>query len=219
MNESTLKKSFKLKTWHLFLLIMLAVWVNTWILQNFVMTREVYHNLLSEQLEISRIDDYFNFVRKISIFSYLLSPLILWIQLAFVTLLLQFPLVLKFIDIPFKKIFRVVTFAQISLLVMGLVKTFWLLHFQPSQITKQTLSFTPLALTNLLDVSLYPKSAVQILNNFNVFTIIWCIILIKGLADTRKIKKLDASILVLVVWTLILVFQWALVTYFTKINS
>jgi len=219
MNETTFEKPFYLKTWHLFFLIIIAVWLNTWILQNYVMTREVYHNLLSEQLEISRIDDYFNFVRKISIFSYILVPIIIWIQLAFVTLLLQFPLVLKFIDIPFKKIFRVVTSAQISLVVMGLIKTFWLLHFQPSQITRQTLSFTPLSLTNFLDISAYPKSAVQVLNNFNVFSIIWCIILIKGLSNTGKIKKLDTSIIVVVVWTLILVFQWVLVMYFTKINS
>jgi len=219
MNETTLEKPFYLKTWHLFLVIIIAVWLNTWILQNYVMTRELYHNLLSEKLEISRIDDYFNFVRKISIFSYILVPIIIWIQLAFVTLLLQFPLVLKFIDIPFKKIFRVVAFAQISLVVMGLIKTFWLLHFQPSQITRQTLSFTPLSLTNFLDISAYPKSAVQVLNNFNVFSIIWCIVLINGLSNTKKIKKLDASILVVVVWTLILVFQWVLVMYFTKINS
>ncbi|RKY77979.1 hypothetical protein DRQ07_08100 [candidate division KSB1 bacterium] len=219
MNDIALRTQYKIKTWQLFLLITLAVWINTWILQNFVMTREVYHNLLADQLEISRVDDYFSYVKKISLFSYALAPLVLWIQLAFVTLLLQFPLVLKFIDIPFKKIFRITAFAQISLIVMAIIKTVWLLHFKPSQITAKTLSFTPFSITNLLDVNLYPKSALQILNNFNLFAVIWCIILIKGISDTGKIKKSDSVLLVLGVWAFILIFQWALLTYFTKINS
>jgi len=219
MNDIALRTQYKIKTWQLFLLITLAVWINTWILQNFVMTRDVYHNLLAEKLEISRIDDYFNYVRKISMISYALTPLVLWIQLAFVTLLLQFPLVLKFIDVSFKKIFRIAAFAQISLIVMAIIKTVWLLHFKPSQITAKTLSFTPFSITNLLDVNLYPKSALQILNNFNLFAVIWCIILIKGISDTGKIKKSDSVLLVLGVWAFILIFQWALLTYFTKINS
>jgi hypothetical protein len=183
------------------------------------MTRDVYHNLLSEKMEAYRIDDYFNFVRKISIWSYIIAPLLLWIKITFYTLLIQFPLVLKFIDIPFKKLFRIVSFAQIPVLISGFIKIIWLFQYKPYQITEKTLALTPLALTNLINSSLYPKTTIILLSNINVFEMIWCIIVVKGLAATEKIKKIDAFLLVLGVWSLILVLQWALLMYFTKVNS
>ena len=218
-NASVLKRPFYIKTWHLFFLILLGICINTWIIQNHVMTREVYHNILSERMEAYRIDDYFNFVRRLSIWSYIIAPLILWIRLTLVTLLLQFPLVFRFIDLSFKRIFRIVSFAQISFLVAGFLKTFWIMRLQPYQITVEDLSTTPLALTNILEPSSISKASHIILSNFNIFEIIWCLIVVKGFVSTGKLKTMDVSLIVLVVWTLLLVFQWALVLYLIKISS
>jgi len=183
------------------------------------MTRQVYHNLLSEQLEISRIDDYFNLVQKFSVWAYVFTPVVFLLRITFVSLLLQFPLVMKFIDIPLKQIFRVVTFAFIPLFFMSVIKTIWLLFLPVHQITQETLAFTPLAFTNFLNTSNYSQTVYGLLSNLNIFDVVWCIIVAEGLSRTGKLKKSDAYVLVLVIWTLILVFLWALLMYLTKINS
>lgn len=212
------KKPYYLKTWHLFIFICIVFCINTWLTQNFVMTREVYHNLLSKRMETYRIDDYFNFIRKISIWNYILLPAVIWIQITFVALLIQFPLVLKFIDIPFKRIFRIVAFAQIPLIFSRIIKTIWLMQFKPYQITEENLAFVPLAITNLIDTSLYSQSITGFLSHFNVFQILWGFILVKGLVSTDKLKKIDAALLVLIIWIVIMVFQWVLVMYLIKVS-
>ena len=149
----------------------------------------------------------------------IIAPIALWVRLTVVALLLQFPLILKFIDIPFKKIFRVVSFAHISYIVLSILKTSWLLRLTPSQISEEALTFTPFAITNFLNASSYPNGVYGILSQFNIFEGIWCLIVVNGLASTGKIKKIDATLLVLVIWTLLLVFQWALVMYLIQVNS
>ncbi|MBN2031386.1 hypothetical protein JW824_14225 [bacterium] len=213
------KKPVSFKTWHLFVILLLVAWLNTWIFQNHIMTREVYYNLYSEQLEIRRIDNLIKFFQIFSIWSYITAPLILWIQITFITLLIQFPLILKIIDIPFKQIFRIVTFAFIPLTVMMLVRSLWLLRFEPDQINEYTLTFIPLALTNLINVTSYPKAVLGLLGNINIFSLIYCVIIYNGLFSTGKLKKDDAALLVFAIMTLLLVFQWALVSYLTKIGS
>ncbi|MFO7890535.1 MAG: hypothetical protein R6V04_09380 [bacterium] len=212
-------KPYSLKTWHLFILICIAFGINTWLTQNFVMTREVYHNLLSERMEAYRIDDYLHFIKKISIWTYIILPAVIWIQITFVTLLIQFPLVLKFIEVPFKRIFKIVTYAHIPIVIQNITKTIWLIQLKLYQITKEKLSFVPLAISNLIDTSLYSQNVVGLLSNFNVFQILWCIIIARGLASTGKVKKIDAALLVLIIWIVLLVFQWALLMYLTKVNS
>ena len=219
MSTLTLEKSNAFKTYHIFLLLLLGIFINIWITQNHIMTREVYYNLLSDQLEISRIDDYFTLTQKFSIWAYVLTPIVFLLRITFVSLLIQFPLVMKFIDIPLKQIFRIVTFAFIPLFFMSVIKTIWLLLLSTHQITQETLAFTPLAFTNFLNASNYGKTVYGLLSNLNIFEVVWCIIVAEGLTRTEKLKKNDAYILVLIVWTLILVFQWALFMYLTKINS
>lgn len=218
-NTIALEKPLDLKTWHLFVLLLIGVWINTWVIQNQIMTREVYHNLLSERLEVHRIDDYFNMMRKLSVWNYVWIPLFLWLRLTFVTLFMQFPLVFKFIDIPFKQIFRMVALAFIPLFFAGFIKTIWLLRQPANQITEEILAFVPFAITNFLEASLYPKAAFGFLSNFNIFEILWCIIIAKGLSSTGKLRKIDAALLVFIVWTLMVLFQWALMLYLAKVNS
>ena len=219
MSTLTLEKSSSFKTFHLFLLLLLGISINIWITQNYIMTREVYYNLLSDQLEISRIDDYFTLTQKFSIWTYIFTPIVFLLRITFVSLLIQFPLVMKFIDIPLKQIFRIVTLAFIPLFFMSVIKTIWLLLLPTHQITQETLAFTPLAFTNFLNASNYAKTVYGLLSNLNIFEVVWCIIVAEGLSRTDKLKKLDAYVLVLVVWTLILVFLWAFLMYLTKINS
>jgi hypothetical protein len=154
-------KKCYLKTGEVFLLLVLGTYINTWILQNYVMTRELYYNLLAERLEIYRIDKYFEYVQKISFLTYIFIPLALLLKIIFTTLFIQFPLVFKFIDIPFRKLFRIVILAQFSVLVMEVIKTIRLLRLPLSKITEGALAVVPFSLTDLLNPAFYPESALR----------------------------------------------------------
>jgi hypothetical protein len=64
----------------------------------------------------------------------------------------------------------------------------------------------------------YTSTAITILNQFNLFDMFWGIILYIGLLKTGKIKRIDAFLLVLCVWTFLLTVQWAMLFFLEKIR-
>ena len=72
------------------------------------MTKSVYYNLLSEQIEINRIDQYIDSIHGYSYWEYILSPVILGLKFSLISFLVQFFLLLRNIDISFQHIFRTV---------------------------------------------------------------------------------------------------------------
>ena len=212
-------KSFELKTSHLMLALFAGVLFTTWIMQNFILTRDVYYNLYSEQLEPQRIDEFVTAVKGFYIWNYFIGPLFLLIRLAFVTLLVQLPLVFKFVDISFAKLYRIVALAFVPLLLLSFIKILWLLWIPNYEITEHILSLIPFSINNFIDAENYPKHIYAFLGNFNLFEAAWGIILTTGLSRLTKLKKVDAAIIVLCIWTLIFVFQFVLITYVNKINS
>jgi len=213
-----LKEKTELKNWHLFGILTLLMLFNMWLNNNHLMTRGVYHTLLSERMEAQRIDEYFNLISQLSWWSYLLAPILLLARYAFVTMLLQLPLMLRFVEVPFERIFRVVMFASVPLLVGVTIRTLWLLRLSPAEMDETSLSFMPLALTNFLNFREYQKSAWGFFSNFNLFEGSWCAIVANGFVR-MKLKRVDATVLTLAVWTALLVFQWVLLLYLSKVNS
>jgi hypothetical protein len=67
----------------------------------------------------------------------------------------------------------------------------------------------PISLAAVVDPEEYSSNALAILNQFNMFDMIWGIVLYIGLLKTGKIKKLDAFLLVLCVWVFLLLVQWS----------
>ena len=213
---AVMEKPFEMKTWHWFLLLVLGSLANLYIMQNFVLTREVYHTLMADQLEPARIDEYFTFMKSVSIWNYLIFPLILLIKVTFLALLFQTPLVFKFIDIPFKTLFRIMIQGSIVMLAASVVGTLWLMHFDAATITEAHLSFVPLSITNLLEYGSYPQQIFALLANINLFEAIWIGVVSRGFVQTEKLKMCDSVLLVMAMWTLMLILQWLIILYFLK---
>ncbi|MFQ5632852.1 MAG: hypothetical protein ACE5I1_29125 [bacterium] len=218
-HDAPAKVELSLKTWQIFLLILLANLLVSWVYNEFILTREVYHNLLSEQLEANRIDEYFDITRKLSIWGYLLQPLLFWLQIAFFALLIQTPLMLLFIEIPFRQVFRIVLVASLAVSALSVIQLLKLSFYAPSEITEAVLNVVPFSLTNFIDPADYPKTAFFVLNKFSLFELAWCVLLYRGLAATEKLKKDTAMFLVTGLWIALLLFQWAIVAYFAGVNG
>ncbi|MBD3386442.1 hypothetical protein GF407_16155 [candidate division KSB1 bacterium] len=214
-----LRRAGEIKTITLFMIILTALLLDTWFTQNHIMTRQVYYNLLSDQLEIYRIDMIYGWVKKFSVWNYLLVPLITLVRILFIALLIQLPLVFRFIDVPFSRLFRIATIAFLPLMLMTLIKTAWLAMVPGNQIDAGILSRVPLALTNLLDTSAYPRPVLGFLSSFNLFEITWCCVIVILLSKAARLKKSDTALMVFFIWTLILCFRFVLVLYLEKVNS
>lgn len=179
------------------------------------MTKEVYYSLLSERLETYRIDKQLELINRFKIWGYFLLPLILWLKYTFVTLLLQLPLIIKFIEIPFKRIFRVVMLASVTIIIMSVVRISWLFSIPPDHINADILKIVPLSINSFINTSEYPQSAIAVFSNINLFELGWLILVYSGLVSVSedKLKKTDAVILVASVWSFLILLQYAVMTY------
>jgi hypothetical protein len=206
------------KNWRLFVILLTLNLIISWIFQEYVMTKEVYHSILSERLEDYRIDQQIELVNRFEILGYFLLPIALWLKFSFVALLLQLPLMLKFIEIPFSKIYRAVMVASVSSVLMSAVRLGQLILTPVSQINESVLKITPLSLGSIIDAARYPDSAITILSAFNLFEAFWLVLLMLGFVSIakEKLKKIDILLLISGVWIFLLVLQYALVTYMEK---
>jgi len=202
----------------IFLALLVINILLSWIFQEFIMTRDVYHTLLSDKLESYRIDQQLDIMSRFKIWGYLLLPLVLWLKLTCVSLLLQMPLLLKFIEVPFRKIFRVVMIASIAVVLMNMVYIIKLYNLPVEGISNNLLKVQPLSLSSLLDISAYPDSALAILSTFNLFEAGWLFLIFYGftIIAGKKLKKTDIALLISGVWTFLLLLNYALLIYMEK---
>lgn len=199
------KDTRHIETRQLYLSICIIAVIVSIAFQKFIMTQEVYYSLYGSQMEEYRIDDLIKFTEKFQVWGYIATPLLVWLRIAFVAFLIQLPFMLKYIEIPFNEVFRIAAFAFIVLLSADIVRFFYLYFLPPESITPESLTITPLALTNLLNKANYSDIAYSILSKINVFEFVWGYVVYRGLYKTGKIIKLDAMIVVLGVWIGILV--------------
>lgn len=210
------KKEIIIKTWYLLLIITVVSILISFAFQKIIMTREVYYSLYGSQMEDYRIDDYVSMILKFQIWGYLSTPLIIWLRIAFVAFLIQLPFMLKNIEIPFRDIFRIVTIAYFILLSEDVVKIFYLYFKPPEQITIDSLNFIPLALTSFLEKNNYSVLSFSFLSKFNLFELLWCIVVYFGLVKTKKLENIDYILIVSFVWVGILALTFG-ITFFIRI--
>jgi len=204
--------------WHIFTFLAIFNFLIAFLASEFIFTRDFYYVIFSDQMEMTRIDQYVDIVKRFSFLSLLLIPLFLFIKFFVVSLILQIPLLIRFIEISFKTIFRWVMYASMALTV-GQMVYYIKLYFTPkNSISAVHFKIQPLSLAVIIDPEEYTSTAIIVLNQFNIFDIIWGIILYIGLLKTGKIKRIDAFFLVLCVWTFLLTIQWAALFYLEKIQ-
>lgn len=212
-NSTSNYEDVVLKTWHLFLILNIVSLVIIYVNNNFIFTREVFHQLYSKQMEAYRIDEYFDVVNNFSLWGYLIIPLVLLLKITLFTLLLQLPLTLKFIELKFKVVFRIVTIANIPLIISELAKTFWLVFTPYNEFTNEFLSLVPLSITNLIDITQYSTAITGFLNSINLFEFVWIFLVFIGLYRSGKVEKYDAFLISFSVWFGTILFQLELMLY------
>jgi len=204
--------------WHIFTYLAIINFLIAFLASEFIFTREFYYTIFSDQMELTRIDKYVDIIKRFSFWSLLLLPLFLLIRYLVIALLLQIPLLIRYIEISFTYLFRWVMFASIVLTV-GQIFYFLRIYFTiKEKISSSLFTIQPLSLATMINPDEYSSTAISILNQFNLFDMAWGFILYIGLLKTGKIKKIDAFLLVLCIWTFLLTLQWAVLFFLEKIQ-
>lgn len=204
--------------WQIFAFLAVLNFLITFWAHRLIFTRDIYYSLLSDQMELTRIDEFVKVLDQFSFLSMLLIPLVLMLKYIIKTLLLQLPLLLRYIEIRFKKMFRIVMLASIMLTLGQLVHYIWIYLTPVESITRELLTINPLSLAAIVGIENFPSSSVYVLNQCNIFEILWGLCIYFGLLSTNRIKKTDAGMLVFTIWTVLLFLQYAIYFFIGKLQ-
>lgn len=219
MATRTLRLPNQIKGWHVWLAILICEGMITWYFQTYVLTKEAYRAIWAEQLDVQRIDDLFEYYRHISIWGYVVMPFMTWVKIAFIALLLQMPLVFRFIDVSFQHLFRIAALASFMMVAQQAVSMAHVSNIDAAVLQSSDLSYVPLSLVNLIGISNETPAAYAFFSHFNLFEAGWLYLIYQGLVTTSQLKKMDALLVLLVVWVLLSVLQWAIVLYATRMTG
>jgi hypothetical protein len=154
---------------------------------------------------------------RLSFWNYALLPLFMLVRFSFVALVCQVPFILKYVDIPFSELLRVVMISALPLFTGEMLRTFWILQIPASEITRDTLAFVPFSVQHLaskLDPSI---GKTVILNQFNIGELAWIVLMVMGMKRISRIKNSDIIIIVTGIWSVMVVFQWLLTMYLNRV--
>ena len=199
--------------WQIFTFVATLNFLIIFLAGEFIFTREFYFSIFSDQIESARIDKYVDIVKRFSFWSVLLLPLFLAIRYAIVAFLLQIPLLINYIEIPFWYLFRWVMYASVALIIGQIIYLLKLYPISKEILFKSLVEIQPFSLATMINPEEYASNAIVILNQFNLFDMLWGIVLYIGLLKTGRIKKIDAVVVVLCVWTFLLFIQWVILFF------
>jgi hypothetical protein len=209
-----------LRTWHLFALLSLAGIALAWANNEFVMTREVYHNVMGKQLDRDRIDAHFSLMQQMAAWGYAAVPLVLWVRIALVALTVQMLALLALKEIPFRQLFRAASWAFCGILYGTVVRVLWLVRLGPGEITEQTLAVTPGSVAALLmEPGQAGSLSYTLLSLLNGSELVWAAILAVCLVRGARVGKAGAVGLVACTWLLLALLQGGLAAYLSGVAS
>jgi len=195
--------------WQIFAVMLGLNFMLIWLVKGQVIRTEFIYHLFQEQVEITRLEDQLELWRGWFNLNFILVPLVLFLKFSFISFVLQFPLLFLLEDVAYRDIFRVVMIAQLAMLAAAIIQIA-ILYLKPLQaIDMENLGRMPLSLAGLTrHYSALSLPAKAIINRFNVFELIWCLIIYYKLKSLLTLKSEDLIILVSGVWIFLLILQW-----------
>ena len=195
-----------------FILFSSVLIVNALILNKVIISESVYFNTYSDRLDPGRISELINIRGKLEWIGYVLIPVLLLVKLFLITLSIEIGVILKEYKLSIKQIFHVVLIAESVFIIAQVVRniTLFLLDFNTLD---DIYNFYPLSVLNLINANSVNTWLVYPLKLANVFTIIYFIVLTKGLSYILRKKPAGMLLfsvstygLCLLVWTMLTMF-------------
>jgi hypothetical protein len=200
------------KLFYLFLAISVVYVLVLYLTNTLILTDEVYVKLWSDQLSSGRLEKMLEVNKRMEWVIYIVTPALLFLKFLLITLAIQAGLFIYNIDLPFKKVFNIVLFAEIVPLLATVVQFGYFL-WKGVDSFDQIDSFSPLSLFSFLHLKDIPSYLEYPLQVVNLFELGYWLLLAIGLkiflkGSFGKAFKLVASSygVGLLLWVVLIVF-------------
>jgi hypothetical protein len=184
-----------------------------WVTNEYVLTRDVYHQMLDARLDADRVDAHFDFVRQVQIWGYLATPVVVALRLLVVAMTVQLFLLLS-ADVPFRVVVRAACWAYVAVCAGVATRTVWLLLLPTADISAATMHVMP---GSLASVVMFPQDyqnpLYSLLSLVNVFEVAWCGLMYLTLRADDRVPAGPAVVATAGTWTLLSTLQWAFTAY------
>ncbi|MBL4655446.1 MAG: hypothetical protein JKY33_06455 [Bacteroidia bacterium] len=217
MNLSITKQSFNFDKRHFFVILCMYYFLNTYIISDVVITKELYYQSYGEQVAFEQIDAYVEASEKWSWIGYVFLPLVLLIKISFVALCLNIGTLLNGINIGFKKLFQIVMIAHVVFACASFIKGIWLLFFIDVHTLQDIQLMYPLSLLSIVDTKEIEAWLIYPLQTINLFEFAYWLAIAKGLQ--MVLNQSFSKMLTLVVSTYgIGLITWMVIVVFLSLN-
>lgn len=181
--QKWIQEFFELNSWLVLLMLCLLYGISTYIVQNFIITEEVYYNTLGEQLTMERIEELLKHNNKIVWVQVLAIPLVTVLQTALVAFCLNAGALVSNWKIGFRQLFSLTLKASLIFGVSKVIKTIICLLTPIATLNDFLMTdyFSIFGLLTQLGVEL-PELFIYPLSTINIFELIFCYLLIAGLS-------------------------------------
>lgn len=179
-------RSLNKTTIYLFLVLVSCALV--YLSQQFVFTREVLTEQLSQQLSVKRIEQLLDFQDQWAWINYLAVPVVYLLKFTLITLWLLSGSILFGHKTAFKKLFQVVLIAEFVWLIPSLLTLIWFGLIDTNYTLIDVQYFQPLSLLNIFDGPNIESWLVFPLKALNLFEIAYMLVLAYGM---KKVLNRD----------------------------
>jgi hypothetical protein len=188
-----------------------------WYFSTYVMTRELYHNLLGAQVEASRIDQFFDLLQRRSVWSHLAVPLLVFVRVGMVALIAQLVFLLLGIERPLSPLFRAALWAFLAPLIESASRAVALARMAPAEIDAYVLTVNPGSLAYWLVSDAERGALAIVLTPFTLTEAGWLLIFGVTLGSAASVSPRMSAAVAAAVWLLIAFFQVTLALYFSAL--
>jgi hypothetical protein len=201
--------SIKLHNGYLFCVLLILNLAILCFYRYYVFDYDLFYNLYKDQMDFSRIGFQAESMKRWFDLNYILLPPTMLFRFAFVTFILQFPLLFYLDHIPFARVFRIVMIASVALSAGAMIQGYLLVSLPKEMITAERLNQMPLSVAGLMpSTCAVTPSTFMILNQFNIFELIWCLIIYHKFKTQMLLSSVDIILLISGAWLFLLILQW-----------
>ena len=206
------KELYNFKFWYLFLIITVFYLSIIYLTNTFIYTNAFYYEALSQKMNVDRIKDIIEMQRKYQIIGYCFYPLLMLLKLWLIASVIFMASYLFNIEVSYKNCLKSAIIAELVSVVAMLVRIAWLLVAKPDNVN-DIQYFSPLALTQLLNINKLPQYLFYPLQLFNVFEVAYWLVLAYGImvftnskfGKGLKVVALSYGV-AMVIWCLVIIF-------------
>ncbi len=166
------------------LVIFLTILVFLSLVTSYVLNSdELYFQFYGEQLSYERIIELIELQSKWQWLSYLLMPIIYLFKFFLISCVLLMGIFIIGLKVEFKEVFKITVFAEFVIFIPLIMKLVWFGFVERDYSLQDLMSYAPLSLDNLLDVTETSPWFTPLLKSISIFELAYWILLGYGLSQ------------------------------------